>query len=557
MLTQLTISNYALIDFIEIDFNKGFSVITGETGAGKSIMLGALSLILGERADTKSVRNKEKKSVIEAVFDLTGYDLTRYFKENDLDYELNQSVLRREILSNGRSRAFINDTPVSVTQLRDLSLKLIDIHSQHNNQLLADTHYQLTIIDNIARNGKLLASYNEAYNAYINIMSKLAEVRQRINHNKADEEYVQFQLSQLSQLKLKEGEEDDLEAEQSRLSNVTDIKSSLWEISNILNGEEDSVVTRLGTVVSKLSTLSHIYNPAQEAKERVESTLIELKDISATVDDWQDIMTDDPEELERINDRLNSIFTLKKKHNVLTVEELIDIEARLTETLNELSNSEHDISELENELKQKQSEVMNVARELSVARKKAATHFGNLLRSVATPLGMKNLQCNISVEESTLDKNGIDRVQFLFAFNKNQELLPVSNTASGGEISRLMLCVKTIIANTMQLPTIIFDEIDTGVSGDIATKMGEMMNEIGSKLQVIAITHLPQVAAMGDYHYKVYKTDTTDSTFSMIKELSDEERVNEIASILSGRLIDEAAINNAKSLLNLKQNKTK
>ncbi|MEG2218349.1 MAG: DNA repair protein RecN [Muribaculaceae bacterium] len=555
MLTNLIISNYALIESIEISFNKGFSIITGETGAGKSIMLGALSLILGERVEPKAIRDKDKKSVIEAVFDLSGYELKEYFNDNDLEYDASECILRREILSNGRSRAFINDTPVTINQLRDLSLRLIDIHSQHNNLLLADSHYQLTIIDSIAGNNALLSSYTKAFSEYNSVKNRLFELTERIAHNKTDEEYTRFLLSQLSDLNLKADEEAALEEEQNTLSNITEIKSSLWEISNILNNDDDSVISRLISATSKLSFLARIYSPSVEIKDRIDSTIIELKDISATINSWQDNMVDDPAKLSMINDRLSSIFTLKKKHNVSTVNDLIDIERRLNKTLSEIDNSENDILELEKELKEKNKKVIEIANQLSANRKKAAKLFSEQLSSIATPLGMKNLQCNISCEPIDIDKYGIDKIQFLFAFNKNQELLPVSMTASGGEISRLMLCVKTIIAKTMQLPTIIFDEIDTGVSGDIATRMGEMMSDIGSKLQVIAITHLPQVASMGDFHYKVFKKDTSDSTFSDIKELSYDDRVIEIAGMLSGRLIDDAAINNAKSLLNIKQKK--
>ncbi|MEG2673512.1 MAG: DNA repair protein RecN [Muribaculaceae bacterium] len=555
MLTNLIISNYALIESIEINFNKGFSIITGETGAGKSIMLGALSLILGERVEPKAIRDKDKKSVIEAVFDLSGYELKEYFNDNDLEYDASECILRREILSNGRSRAFINDTPVTINQLRDLSLRLIDIHSQHNNLLLADSHYQLTIIDSIAGNNALLSSYTKAFSEYNSVKNRLFELTERIAHNKTDEEYTRFLLSQLSDLNLKADEEAALEEEQNTLSNITEIKSSLWEISNILNNDDDSVISRLISATSKLSFLARIYSPSVEIKDRIDSTIIELKDISATINSWQDNMVDDPAKLSMINDRLSSIFTLKKKHNVSTVNDLIDIERKLNKTLSEIDNSENDILELEKELKEKNKKVIEIANQLSANRKKAAKLFSEQLSSIATPLGMKNLQCNISCEPIDIDKYGIDKIQFLFAFNKNQELLPVSMTASGGEISRLMLCVKTIIAKTMQLPTIIFDEIDTGVSGDIATRMGEMMSDIGSKLQVIAITHLPQVASMGDFHYKVFKKDTSDSTFSDIKELSYDDRVIEIAGMLSGRLIDDAAINNAKSLLNIKQKK--
>ncbi len=549
MLKQLTISNYALIDFIEINFNEGFSIITGETGAGKSIMLGAMQLILGERGDAKTVRNKDKKSVIEAQFDLSGYELNQYFYDNEIDYD-NISILRREILANGRSRAFINDTPVTIAQLHGLAIRLIDIHSQHNNQLLADSSYQLSIIDSIALNESIILDYASIYDKYSDARNRLAQLKSHIGKNKVEEEYMRFQLSQLSELKLQAGEESELESEQLKLSNVVEIKSALWEASQTLNGDELSVLRSLKNVSSKLQSLNKILVDAPDLQQRIDSAIIEIKDIAETTDTLMDDMVDDPAELERIDNRLNDIYTQKRKHGVETVEELIDIENKLSGSLNEIDNSEYNLAQLQNEVDKYKSQLLIIADELSKSRKIAAQKFSDELQEIAIPLGMKNIQCKVQFESIEPSHFGTDKLQFLFAFNKNQQLLPIGNTASGGEISRLMLCVKLIVARTMQMPTLIFDEIDTGVSGDIANKMAEMMSEIAQKRQVITITHLPQVAAMGNTHYKVYKKDTHDATISSISELNHEERVKEIAGMLSGAKINQAAIDNALSLLN-------
>lgn len=552
MLIQLSISNYALIDSIEIDFNKGFSIITGETGAGKSIMLGALSLILGERADPKSIRNGEKKSVIEAVFDLKGYELKSLFQSYDIEYDPEHCILRRELLPNGRSRAFINDTPVNLSQLQELSENLIDIHSQQSNQLLTKPQYQLDIIDSIANNSEMLGIYSETYDEYKKAKAELSETIAKNARNRSNEEYIKFQLSQLSELKLREDEEAELENRQATLSNMSEIKSGLWEISALTGESDDAVLSRLHNISMKLGSLSRILSVSDELKERIDSVIIEIKDIYATVNSVQSNLSDDPDELEKVNERLNCIYTLKKKHNLNTVKELIELRNHYEKVITDIGNSEHNIAELEKNVNVKLEKVVKLAGQLSVKRKEAAGRFAERLKKSVIPLGMKNLRCEIQFSEVPPGRMGTDNVRFLFAFNKNQPMLPVENKASGGEISRMMLCIKTIIAESMQLPSIIFDEIDTGVSGDIASKMGEMMQNIGKELQVIAITHLPQVAALGEYHYKVYKKDENDSTYTYVKELSSEERITEIAGMLSGKQINEAAINNAKSLLDLK-----
>lgn len=549
MLTNLTISNYALIDSLNIDFSDGFSVITGETGAGKSIFLGALFMILGERADPKMVRNKENKSVIEATFDIAKYELKSLFEGMDIDYDEGCCILRREILSNGRSRAFINDSPVSLVQLRSISIRLVDIHSQHNNLLIADNNYQLSIIDNIAKNQTLRAEYLKEFEKYKEFRHQLLTIKERIGKSKKDEEYLRFQLSQISKLELKANEELELEEKQTELSNITEIKTILWDIINTLDNESNSVIGALSSTNHNLEKLEKIYKPSIGLGERLESVVIEVKDILDTINGFEENIIDNPEELERINERLNVIYELKRKHGVDSVQALLDIQKKIEKSLDEIDNYSFNISHLESAMKEQEIIVRKKAGELSDSRKIAAKSFIEELKKIAIPLGMKNLQGEIDFSDGHFDATGKDKVDFLFAFNKNQPLLPIGGSASGGEISRLMLCIKKIIASSMELPTIIFDEIDTGVSGEIANKMGDMMSSIGKEMQVISITHLPQVAAKGKWHYKVAKKDTSNSTITEIKRLSLDERVMELAGMLSGANIDKAAIDNAKSLL--------
>ena len=550
MLTHLLISNYALIDNLEIDFKKGLTIITGETGAGKSIILGALSLILGERADLKVIRNTEKKSVIEANFGIEEYKgIEEFFAENDIEDIGKECILRREISANGRSRAFINDTPVTLQVLRALTLKLIDIHSQHSNMLLSDAMYQLNIIDSVSGNEILRAEYASLFNEYKSIKTKLASLKEDYERSKQDEDYIQFQLSQIASLKLREGEDEELEREQSRLSNVAEIKQTLWSTLSIIQDDENSVLTQLGSLSRCFSQVEGVDNELKELSERLQSSVIELKDLARTVSAIQDSYVDDPAELERVNERLNNIYDLENKHKASCVDELIALQHSFEEKLALINNSDDEIRRLEKELVKVEADAMKKAKELSQSRKNGGAAFRKVLEETAIPLGMKNLRFDIEQESCELQAHGIDKVRFLFAFNKQQQLMPIENTASGGELSRVMLCIKSIIAQNMQLPTIIFDEVDTGVSGEVAHKMGEMMSDISKKIQVIAITHLPQVAVKGVNHLKVFKADSEDATYTSMCELSKEERVEEIARMLSGREIDEAAINNAKSLL--------
>ena len=549
MLKLLRISNFAIIDNLEINFEKGFSIITGETGAGKSIMMGALSLILGEKVDFRAIRNAEKKSVIEAVFSIGEYGLERVFEANDIDYESDECIMRREILPNGRSRSFINDTPVTLPVMRSISMHLVDIHSQHSNLLLSQKSYQLGILDSIIGERGLIENYDKEYKKYTSLRNRLEELKRISSQRKAEEDYLRFQLGQLKELSLTEDEDAELESEERKLSNITEIKSALWDTEQLLDGEMQSVIGDVTTVSQKLGQIESVCSEAAELNDRISSILIDLKDISRTVAGLQSNLVDNPAELERIQERLNAIYSLETKHKVSSSNELLKLQNKLEAQLADIDSTEEEIGELEGEVALQRVETMKAAELLSAARKTAAASFASSLIGVATPLGMKNLRFEIEFEQVDLCRDGIDSVQFLFSFNKQQALMPVASSASGGEISRLMLCVKSIMARSMQMPTIIFDEVDTGVSGDIANRMGEMMKEISRTIQVITITHLPQVAVKGAVHYKVFKQDSADSTFTSIKRLDKEERVREIAQMLSGEAIDEAALNNAKSLL--------
>ena len=550
MLTHLLITNYALIDHLEIDFKKGLTIITGETGAGKSIILGAVSLILGERADLKVIRKAENKSVIEASFNIEAYnDMEHFFEQNDIEFFDNECILRREIASNGRSRAFINDTPVTLSVLRELTLRLVDIHSQHSNMLLADALYQLSIIDSVSGNDSIKADYSKQFSQYKKLKVEIEKLKAEYEKNRQEEDYIQFQLDQIAALKLQENEDEELEREQSRLSNVNEIKQCLWSASSVLQDEDNSIVSQLSVLSRSFLQIENVDADLKELSERLQSLMIELKDFSRTISSIQDSYVDDPNELERINERLNNIYDLENKHKLSCVNELIALQHSYEEKLAVITNSDDEIKRLEEKLIIVEKEARAKAKELSLSRRKGAEIFKQELEKTAIPLGMKNLRFEIGFEDCDLCAQGMDKVEFLFAFNKQQQLMPIENTASGGELSRVMLCIKAIIAQNMQLPTIIFDEVDTGVSGEIAHKMGEMMGDISNNIQVIAITHLPQVAVKGNNHLKVYKADTDEATYTSMCELTKEERVEEIARMLSGREIDAAAINNARSLL--------
>lgn len=551
MLTRLHISNYALIDELEIKFDNGLTIITGETGAGKSIILGALSLILGERADARSVRNPEKKVVVEASFDISAYALEGFFAENEIDFWEEECIVRREISATGRSRAFVNDTPVTISVLKDLTSRLVDIHSQHSNMLLSKPAFQLSVLDSIADNKEVVSKYNVEYVCYKKLQEQLLEKQNEYEKSREEEDYIRFQLNQFADLKLIENEDIELENLQKKLSNVSEIKQNLWQISSTLNGEENSILEQLKVVAQRIQSTERNLSEIVGMGERVQSALVELKDIAQSVSYVDDQLVDDPRQLEEVEMRLNSIYELERKHNAASVNELLAIQHKFENQLSLIDNSENQIAEIEAKLKTQKVKVKELALTLSETRKKAAQLFVADLQPLAQTLGMRNLAFDIKFTAIDYTANGADAVEFLFAFNKNQTLLPVKDTASGGEISRLMLCIKSIIARSMSLPTIIFDEVDTGVSGDVANKIGEMMGEICKRIQVLAITHLPQVAAHAHHHLMVYKADDENSTLTHVKALNEEEHVLEIARMLSGKDVNQAAIENAKSLIGI------
>lgn len=551
MLTRLHISNYALIDELEIKFDNGLTIITGETGAGKSIILGALSLILGERAEARSVRNPEKKVVVEASFEISAYALEGFFAENEIDFWEEECIVRREISATGRSRAFVNDTPVTISVLKDLTSRLVDIHSQHSNMLLSKPAFQLSVLDSIADNKEVVSKYNVEYVCYKKLQEQLLEKQNEYEKSRAEEDYIRFQLNQFADLKLTENEDVELENLQKKLSNVSEIKQNLWQISSTLNGEENSILEQLKVVAQRIQSTERNLSEIEGMGERVQSALVELKDIAQSVSYVDDQLVDDPRQLEEVEMRLNSIYELERKHNAASVNELLAIQHKFENQLSLIDNSENQIAEIEAKLKTQKAKVKELALTLSETRKKAAQLFVADLQPLAQTLGMRNLAFDIKFTAIDYTANGADAVEFLFAFNKNQTLLPVKDTASGGEISRLMLCIKSIIARSMSLPTIIFDEVDTGVSGDVANKIGEMMGEICKRIQVLAITHLPQVAAHAHHHLMVYKADDENSTLTHVKALNEEEHVLEIARMLSGKDVNQAAIENAKSLIGI------
>ena len=554
MLKRLSISNYALIDQLDIDLSQGLTIITGETGAGKSIILGALSLILGERADSASIRDKSRKTAVEATFDIKGYQLQQFFEENDLDYYDDELIARREINPNGRSRTFVNDGIVSLATLKELMTRLVDIHSQHSNMLLSRSSFQLSILDNIANHNNELSRYMSCFEQYKASERELQAMRENLSRNRSEEDYLRFQLNQLLETNLKPAEDEELEQMQRRLANATSLKEDLWKVNSMLNSEENSLIDQLREVHATLASAEENLVEMEGMSERVNSALIDLKDIAQSVTTIEEGLNDDPAQLQAVEDRLNTIYSLERKHNVKTVDELLELQAQYQDRLNTIDCSEERIAEMQAQLDEQLKAATALAQSISEQRKRAATQFVKMLQPLAQNLGMKNLRFDINFETVALNATGCDGVEFLFAFNKNQELMPVKDTASGGEISRLMLCIKSVIARSMNLPTIIFDEVDTGVSGEIANKIGDMMGDIASHIQVIAITHLPQVAAHGTSHLRVYKTDTATQTITGVQPLDAEQHVTEIARMLSGDEITQAAIANARALINNKSN---
>jgi DNA repair protein RecN (Recombination protein N) len=549
MIETLSISNYALIDNIELRFMPGFNIITGETGAGKSIMLGALSMLFGNRADTKVVRDKSKKSIVEASFDVSRYPSLRLLvAEADVDWDDSQLILRREITPSGRSRSFVNDSPVALSLLRQIAMQLVDIHSQHNNLLLSTPEYQLHIIDTLLPDKSLIEVYHEAYDEYCAAIKKYRVARRAADSGKAEEEYLRFQLEKLQELNLVEGEQDELENERNLLSNVTDIKQTLAQLINLFNDPDRNIISDLNQASTLLSAVSSLPD-AEQLVERLDSIHIDLQDIASTIDDIDSHLDVDPQRLQYVEERLSDIYNLQRKHSVDTVEQLITIRDSIAARLDAIDNSDDRIKALAVAAKRAKNRALECAAALSEQRRKVAADFARDLYQCAEPLGMKNLQVDIHFDTVDLNPDGTDAVVYLFSFNKNQPMMPVKDTASGGEVSRLMLSIKAIVADKIQLPSIIFDEIDTGVSGDVANRMGDLMKRISANIQVIAITHLPQVAAKGDTHFKVYKQDSDTATNTHVARLDPQQRIGELALMLSGDPDNQAARNAATSLL--------
>lgn len=549
MLQNLNISNYALIERSTIEFDEGMSVITGETGAGKSIMLGALGLLLGGRADVQVLQNKEQKCVVEATFDVSKYNLKLLFSEEDVDYD-DQTIIRREILPTGKSRAFVNDQPVNVSFLKQLGNKLIDIHSQHQNLLLSDESFHLNIVDTVAQCDKELSAYQTVYSEYSALLSKEKSMVEDNDRMKRDLDYLQFQLKELQDLKLTEHEDVELEMEQEKLANAEDIKMQLSESVNILEGSEMSVIPALKQLTNNIAKIDRFLPKDTNAHQRIESARIDIEDLMHTFSQVCDSLDVDPQRLEYVDSRLNAIYSLEKKHRVENVDALIALRDELSRKVGLITNFDEQLEDLRKELSQVQSKLQSVADALSNKRLSVFDQIKQYVESHLHDMGMRNAVFTIGhARTDKYSSTGNDEIHFLFAANLGGTPTDISKVASGGEMSRVMLSIKSLLSRSKNLPTIIFDEIDTGVSGDVADKMGGIMTQMASNMQVIAITHLPQVAAKGNRHYQVYKQDTAETTISHIRSLSPEERVTEIAKMLSGSRISDAAIQNAKDLL--------
>ncbi|GHU70250.1 DNA repair protein RecN [Bacteroidia bacterium] len=550
MLKNLTIRNYALISHLEIDFSKGFSVITGETGAGKSIILGALSLILGQRADSKSIKPNEEKCLIEGLFDISSYGLESFFAERDLEYDAQNCIFRREIWSSGKSRAFINDQPVGLNDLKDLGAFLIDIHSQHHNLLLGDTKFQLQALDVLAENRVLRTEYSLEYKQFLTIRRQLQELKEKAAAHSSERDYLRFQYQQLAEAKLQAGEQSELEEEQKTLAHLEEIKAGLFAIENRLSSDETGILSGLKENLTTAQNIQKISRSADEIVERIQSAYLDMKDLNAEIHHRQEKLELNPERLQQINERLDLIYSLQTKHHSDSIENLIILKNELEAQLNEIDNYDDEIARLQQQFEISEIKIKQLAGKLSETRRQAAGLLEKALVERVSGLGMPSLQFQVEIRtKEMLDSTGNDDIRFLFSANRNNLLLPVAQIASGGEISRLMLGIKAMIAGAAALPTIIFDEIDTGVSGEIADKMGNIMHNMGQVMQVIAITHLPQIAANGEAQYFVYKEENNDFTETHIRRLSPEERIREIAQMLSGSELTEAAIENAKELL--------
>ena len=553
MLKTLSIRNYALISQLEIDFPQGFSVITGETGAGKSIILGALNLILGQRADSKSIQGEENKCFIEGIFDISNYRLEPFFQEKDMEYDPNQCILRREIWKSGKSRVFINDSPATLNDMKDLAAFLIDIHSQHENPLLADNRFQLKVLDILAGNSSLKKEYKSAYGELRSLKTELKDLQEEFSKKGQEEDYLRFQYRQLEEARLREGELSELEEESRLLSHVEEIKSGLFRIENLLSSDHQNIVSGLKEALNQAQSISGLYPKANEYTERLESAYIDCKELVMEISSEQDRLELSPERLQEVRERLDLIYSLQQKHRLHSIEELIDLRNKLEKEIHAIDHSDEIVRKLEEQVSQKEEELLSLAKRLNTSRKKSAQTLEPELIKKVRELGMPDLQFKVDIlPKIQMDSTGIDNVVFLFSANKHGKLNPVSETASGGEISRLMLGLKSLIAGETALPTIIFDEIDTGVSGETADKLGTILHEMGKVMQVISITHLPQIAARGDSQFFVFKEDKGNKTETSIRLLNKEERVTEIAHLLSGSEVTKASLENARELLKAK-----
>jgi DNA repair protein RecN len=555
MLKHLYIKNFTLIDQLDIAFHSGFSVITGETGAGKSIILGAIGLLLGNRADSKQIKQGEKKCTIEAHFDLSHYGFESFFEDNDIDFEPEDTIIRRELTASGKSRAFINDTPVSLQMMRILGEQLIDIHSQHQNLLLQKDDFQLNVVDIIAQDSTALSAYHSSYQHYKESLQRLSDLKEQIAKAQENEEFMRFQFNELESAGLVEGRQQELEQESETLSHSEDIKTAYYEADHLLNDDDNGIIYKLGESLDSLSNIENVYPKAKDVVQRLSSVHIELKDIASEVGSEVENIEFDPSRLDSINQQLDQLNTLEQKYHVSTEEELIEIRDNIAEQLQSIDNSDEELESLTKKVDEELKLCMEKAAKLTELRLKAGKIVEKEMSQRLVPLGIPNVRFKVDITSKPLSMDGADKVQFLFSANTSTAMEPVAQVASGGEIARVMLSLKAMISGTVKLPTIIFDEIDTGVSGKIAQKMALIMQEMGNNnRQVISITHLPQIAALGSSHYKVEKEETAEGTRSHMRELNQEERVCEIAQMLSGADISDAALQNARELLNLNQN---
>ena len=550
MLKQLYIKNFTLIDELDMEFHSGFSVITGETGAGKSIILGAIGLLLGQRADSKSVKMGTDKCVIEAHFDLSRYEMEPFFEENEIEFDAEDTIIRRELTSAGKSRAFINDTPVALSMLKELGEQLVDVHSQHQNLLLNKQDFQLSVVDILAADTKELDDYRQTFVHYQDLKKEEQRLLEEIEQGRQSVDFMQFQYDELTTAKLVDGEQEELEQRSETMSHSEDIKTALYEAETALSGDDCGVIGNLKKAVSALLGIERVYPDVAELAERMNSCYIELKDAAGDVSGKLEEVDFDPAELETVNARLDRLYELEKKYKVESIAQLLAIQDELGRKLSNIENSDEALADLQRQVEAAMKETCAKAEVLTKKRQKAASIIEKQMRERLVPLGMPHVRFEIAIEQETLGRNGQDKVSFLFSANTSTPLQPVAQVASGGEIARVMLSLKAMISGAVKLPTIIFDEIDTGVSGKIAEQMARMMAEMGRcDRQVISITHLPQIAAQGSTHYKVYKEETTQGTTTHMLQLHDEERVHEIAQMLSGSDVSDAAIQNAKELL--------